>query len=208
MTTVQIHRTVKSVFEDLSVTITVVNILSVFFLLRYFPLPVSPDTIRWLFVAQADPSPAWIFAVLLHENIFHLVANLGQFLYFGIVPERRLSTTEYLGFLGVTGVLTILFQVVQYLFRGVKGGIAGASGASMAVMGFTVAYIGLYYFGQVDDPGIYTSRFAIFAFGLVWAVVQIISDFYPGWTLAADASGITHLSGLLLGAGYAYLQTR
>lgn len=205
---VEMPQTLKSVIEDLSITIWVVLLLSSFFLLRYFPLPVSSDTLGWLFVAQSNPSPAWILAILLHENIFHLVGNVGQFLYFGIVPERRLSTIEYVGFLVVTGVITTLLQVVQYLFRGVEGGMAGASGASMSVMGFTVAYIGLYYFGQVDDPEIYSSRFAIFAFGIGWAIIQTISDFYPGWTLAADASGIAHLSGFLLGTVFAYLKIR
>ena len=197
----------KSVISDLSTTVNIALFLTAFFLLRYIPLPTSSETLAWLFVAQAEPSPAWVLAILLHENVYHLLANLGQLLYFGIVPERRLSTIEYLFFLFVTGILTVLVQVAQYNLNGVSGGIAGASGATMAVMGFTVANIGLYYLGHTDDAGVSNFRVTLFGVGAFWAITQTISDFYPGWTLAPGASGVAHLAGFLVGAGYAVLKT-
>lgn len=208
MRTAETRETAETLFADYSVTLSVVLFLFGFFLLRFVRLPVQSETLTWLFVATAEPSPAWVLAPLLHANLRHLTANVGQLLFFGVVVERQLSVGEYLGFLVLTGVVTILLQVVQYLVQGVEGGIVGASGATMAVMGFSVAHVGLYYLGRVEKPPTYLARKGLFPAGLVWAVGQLISDFYPGWTLTADASGIAHLSGLLLGAGYAVLKAR
>ncbi|MFO7925421.1 rhomboid family intramembrane serine protease [Natronomonas sp.] len=206
-----IRQPIEEVYRDLTVSLNVVFLLTVVFALRFIPLPVSIETIAWLFVAQADPSPAWVLAPLLHQGIVHLTANIGQLLYFGIIPERKLQTREYIVFLAITGILSIMIEVVRYNIREIEGGMAGASGATMAVMGFAVASIGLYYLGYTENPGISDRgnlRISLFLFGLYWIIVQLFSDFYPGWTLSPSASGVAHLLGIILGAGYAVLKAR
>lgn len=105
-------------------------------------------------------------------------------------------------------MITINAQVVDYITSGELGGVAGASGATMAVMGFTVAHIASYYAGYTDDPKIKDLRLTLFGVGVGWAGVQLISDFYPGWSLTPSASGIAHLLGFLLGIGYADVKIR
>jgi membrane associated rhomboid family serine protease len=207
----KIRQTIEDTHEDLTISLNVVFLLTMVFALRFIPLPVSTETITWLFVAQADPSPAWVLAPLLHQGIFHLTANIGQLLYFGIIPERKLRTREYIGFLAITGILSIMVEVVRYNISGVEGGMAGASGATMAVMGFAVASIGLHCLGYIENPGISDRenlRISLFLFGLFWIIVQLFSDFYPGWTLSPSASGVAHLLGIILGAGYAVSKAR
>ena len=212
-----VRRAADRALSDLSLSLNVsVVVLALFVLLFFVPLPVSPETFEWLLTARADPSPGWLFAPLVHAGVFHLISNVGQLLYFGIVPERRLSTREYLGFLGATGVLTTLIQVVQYNVRGIEGGIVGASGATMAVMGFAVGHLGLSFAGRVDRTVVGSRRYRVMLFlmGCLWAAVQIPSDFIPGVSVGmgppgdATSSGVAHLSGFLLGVGYAVRNAR
>jgi membrane associated rhomboid family serine protease len=207
----QIRRTIEGVFDDLTITLNVVSVLAIFFFLRFFPLPVSSDTLIWLFLAQADPSPGWILAPLLHEGTTHFLANIGQLLYFGIVPEQNLRPREYVGFLVVTGVLSTLAVVAQYNFQGIEGGLAGASGATMAVMGFAVGSIGLFYLGRTDDPGVsaeWNLRIILFGMAIFLSIVRLTSDFYPGWSLTPHSSGVAHLTGFALGLGYSIVDSR
>lgn len=211
------RRAANRALSDLSVSWNVGLLLSALFISLYFGLiPISSATFEWLLTASAAPSPGWLFAPLVHAGVVHLIVNVGQLLYFGIVPERRLSTLEYLGFLGVTGILTTLTVVVRYTLRGIDGGFVGASGATMAVMGFAVGHLGLSFVGRVDGSAVTSRNFSVplFLMGCLWAVVQITADFTPGVTLGISApgdtmsSGVAHLSGFLLGVAYAVLNAR
>ena len=200
-----------SFINDIEVTISTAMILTVFFLPHFVPLPVNSESWTWLFVAKATPSPGWLFAPLLHAGIAHYVANVGQLLYFGVVPDRVLHRREYLGLLLIAGVVPVLIQVLIYNLQGIKGGLVGASGATMAIMGFTTAHLILYRFGWVANPGISNKsnlQITLLVVGVGWTVTQLFSDFYHGWTITPKASGATHLSGILLGIGYAIVRAR
>jgi membrane associated rhomboid family serine protease len=206
-------RQIREDLDGIDVSWRVALLLCAFFFSRFLPLPVDAETLTWLFVAKAEPSPAWVFAPLLHANVFHLVANVGQLLIFGILTENRLSTREYLIFLVITAVLPLLAQVAQYNLQDIRGGVAGASGATTAVMGFAVGYLSLYYAGQVQDPVISAGdlRNDVFFAGCIMITGQLIIDFSSIPTIplptsdGVSSSGTAHLSGLLLGVGYALL---
>lgn len=134
----------------------------------------------------------------------------GLLIMFGATIERQLSTRQYLAFLLTTGILTTLAQVVEYNLNNVTGSMVGASGASFAVTAFTL--VTLYRTSPSDYTLKHTStinfRPGTFLAALTLIVGQLINDWTPYLSIAPKASGIGHLTGMLLGALTAILTAK
>lgn len=199
----QLRRTIKIWWRDTTTTRGVCYFLIAWYLITwYLPLNVTESKVEYWLLATADPSPGWILAAFSHAGLAHLLTNTGLLIMFGATIERQLSSRQYLVFLLATGVFTTLAQVLEYNLNNVTGAIVGASGASFAVTAFTL--VTLYR----TNPSAYTLeqtstinyRPGKFLAALVLIVGQLINDWTPYLSIVPKASGVGHLTGILLGA--------
>ncbi|GAB7012334.1 rhomboid family intramembrane serine protease [Halolamina salina] len=154
------------------------------------------------FVARASPSPGWLLAVLSHADLNHLTANLLFLVIWGTIAEHALGARRYAGFLAATGVAGILAQVAQYVVAGVTGGIVGASGAAQATTAFAAVALARGR-GPVESPAL---RRGLVSGAAVVVTLQLLNDFVGASAIAPESSGVAHLTGMLLGAGYALVE--
>lgn len=196
--------------RDSVVTQAVILFLALwFFTTWYVPLGIGEPTIKYWLIATANPSPGWFLASLSHANPAHFLGNLGQLLLFGAIVERRLNTRQYLGLLVISGTAATLVQVAEYNVTGIEGGMIGASGATFAVVSFAVVSL---FVHSGDNPLLADSpadiRPGLVLAGIVILGGQLINDFTPYLSLSVKASGVAHLTGIILGAGYAHYLSR
>ena len=201
--TQQLQHTLKTWYEDTPTTRRVCYFLILWSFLTWFlPLDVTESTAEYWFIATANPSPGWVLGAFSHVGLEHLLTNIGLLIIFGAIPERRLSTRQFLTFLIAAGLLTTLVQVLEYILNGVTGGMVGASGASYAVVSFTLTT--LYLTNTSDSKLNHTSRISfrpgVSAAALIIILGQLINDFTPFLSIAPKASGVGHLTGMILGA--------
>lgn len=204
------HNRIQRWLRDSAVTQAVILLLALwFFTTWYVPLGIEESTIKYWLIATANPSPGWLLASLSHASLVHFLGNLGQLLMFGAIVERRLTTRQYLGLLAISGTAATLVQVVKYNLTGIEGGMIGASGATFAVVSFAVVSLLTH---SDDNPLLVDSladiRPGLFLAGIVMLGGQLINDFTPYLSLSAKASGVAHLTGIILGAGYAHYLSR
>jgi membrane associated rhomboid family serine protease len=175
----------------------------------YVPLGIDESTAAYWFIARANPSPGWILAMLSHVGPTHFFANIGQLLLFGRIVERRLSTRRYLVFLFTAGLTTTLVQVLEYNLNGITGGMVGASGATLSVVTFAlVALLKTPDGSPLAATSSTEPRLGLVLAALIVLVGQLLNDFTPYLSFSRRASGVAHLSGMLLGAIVALLSTR
>jgi membrane associated rhomboid family serine protease len=156
------------------------------------------------FVARASPSPGWLLAELSHAGLNHLAANLLFLVIWGTIAEHALGARRYAGFLAATGVAGILAQVAQYLATGVSGGIVGASGAAQAATAFAAVALARGR-GPFETRAL---RRGLVSGAVAIVALQLLNDFVGASTVVPESSGVAHLTGMLLGAGYALVGTR
>jgi len=195
---------------DTIITRTVFAFLLIWYvIIWYVPLGIDESTASYWFIARANPSPGWILAMLSHVSISHFLANSGQLLLFGSIVERRLNTQQYLTFLFTAGLITTLVQVLEYNINGITGGMVGASGATFSVVTFALVAL---LKSSNGSPLTATSptdlRPGLILAALTILIGQLLNDFIPYLSFSQQASGVAHLSGMILGATIALLYTR
>jgi len=156
------------------------------------------------FVARASPSPGWLLAVLSHADLNHLAANLLFLVIWGTIAEHALGARRYAVFLAGTGVAGILTQVAQYVLAGVSGGIVGASAAAQATTAFAAVALARGR-GPFETSAL---RRGVISGAVAIVALQLLNDFVGASTVGPESSGVAHLTGMLLGAGYALVETR
>ncbi|WP_053948747.1 rhomboid family intramembrane serine protease [Halolamina sediminis] len=154
------------------------------------------------FVARASPSPGWLLAVLSHADLNHLAANLLFLVIWGTIAEHALGARRYAAFLAATGVAGILAQVAQYVLTGVSGGIVGASGAAQATAAFAAVALARGR-GPFETPAV---RRGLISGAVAIVALQLLNDFVGASTVVPESSGVAHVTGMLLGAGYALVE--
>ena len=193
---------------DTVVTRTVFAFLLAWYVLSwYVPLGIDGSTATYWFIARATPSPGWILAMFSHVGLTHLLANTGQLLLFGGIVERRLTTQQYLTVLLTAGLSTTFVQVVEYNINGITGGMVGASGATFSVVTFGLVALLKSSNGNPLTTASATDLGLVFA-ALTILIGQLLNDFTPYLSFSQQASGVAHLSGMILGATVALLDTR
>ncbi|MDL0131243.1 rhomboid family intramembrane serine protease [Halobacterium salinarum] len=207
----QLRHTIRTWWYDTTTTRSVCYFLIAWHLIIWLlPLDVTESTVEYWLLATANPSPGWMLAAFSHAGLAHLLTNTGLLIMFGATIERQLSTRQYLVFLLATGILTTLAQVLEYNLHNVMGAMVGASGASFAVTAFTL--VTLYRTSPSDYTLEHTStinyRPGKSLAALVLIVGQLINDWTPYLSIAPKASGIGHLTGILLGALTAILTAK
>jgi membrane associated rhomboid family serine protease len=196
----QVRGQINIWIADTKVTRLVSAWLLVWYLItHYVPLGIDESTTTYLFFATANPSPGWILAMFSHAGIVHLLGNIGLLLLFGIIVERRIETRQYLTFLFTTGLITTLFQVLEYNINGITGGMVGASGATFSVVTFALVAL-------LRSPTD-THRDLIIA-AIIILIGQLLNDFTSYLSVSQKASGVVHLSGMIIGATFALYHTR
>ncbi|WP_435118379.1 rhomboid family intramembrane serine protease [Halolamina sp. C58] len=155
------------------------------------------------FVARASPSPGWVLAVLSHADLNHLAANLLFLVIWGTIAEHALGARRYAAFLAGTGVAGILAQVAEYVLTGVSGGVVGASGAAQATAAFAAVALARGR-GPVETPAL---RRGLVSGAVAIVAIQLLNDFAGTSTVVPESSGVAHLTGMVLGAGYALVET-
>lgn len=155
------------------------------------------------FVARASPSPGWLLAVLSHADLNHLAANLLFLVIWGTIAEHVLGARRHAAFLAATGVAGILTQVAQYVHTGVSGGIVGASGAAQATTAFAAVALARGR-GPFGTPAL---RRGLVSGAVAIVALQLLNDFFGASTVVPESSGVAHLTGIVLGAGYALVET-
>jgi membrane associated rhomboid family serine protease len=205
----QVQDQINTWFADTKITRTVFAFLFIWYvIIWYVPLGFDESTTTYWFIATANPSPGWILAMLSHVSITHFLANAGQLLLFGSIVERRLNTQQYLTFLFTVGLITTLFQVIEYNIKGITGGMVGASGATFSIV--TFALIALLEPLNGSPPTVTSPtdhRPGLILAALIILIGQLLNDFTPYLSFSQRASGIAHLSGMILGATVALLYT-
>lgn len=205
----QVRGQIDTWLANTIITRTVFAFLLIWYVISwYVPLGIDESTASYWFIAKANPSPGWILAMLSHVSITHLLANTGQLLFFGSIVERRLNTQQYVTLLFTVGLITTLVQVLEYNLNGVTGGMIGASGATFSVV--TFALIALLNSSN-GSPLTATSSTDLRP-GLILAAItiligQLLNDFTPYLSFSQQASGVAHLSGMILGATVALFYT-
>lgn len=191
--------------RDTVITQAVSLFLILWFVVTWFvPLGLDEATLKYWLIATANPSPGWFLASFSHASIKHFLGNLAQLLVFGVIVERQLNTRQYLAFLAITGTTATLVQVVEYNLTGIEGGMIGASGATFAVASFALVTL----LTQSEHHPLHSDSPTDLRPGLIFGGIvivggQLLNDFTPYLSYSAKASGIAHLTGILLGAGYA-----
>jgi membrane associated rhomboid family serine protease len=206
----QVRDQIDTWLADTVITRTVFAFLLIWYVISwYVPLGIDESTATYWFIARANPSPGWILAMLSHVSLTHFLANTGQLLFFGSIVERRLNTQQYLTFLFTVGLITTLVQVLEYNINGITGGMVGASGATFSAV--TFALIALLKSSN-GNPLTATSstdlRPGLVLAALTILIGQLLNDFTPYLSFSQQASGVAHLSGMILGATVALLYTR
>ena len=124
----------------------------------------------------------FITAIFLHGSISHLMGNLIALLFFGIILEKTVGSTKFLGIYLVSGILANLIAINFY------SSSLGASGAIMGIIGALT---------------ILRPTMMVWAFGLimpmalaavVWVIVDAVGIFIP-----SNIGHIAHLSGIVFG---------
>lgn len=194
---------------DTVVTRTIFAFLFIWYIVSWsVPLGIDGSTATYWFIARANPSPGWIFAMFSHVSLNHFLANTGQLLLFGAIVERRLTSKQYLTFLFTAGLLTTLVQVLEYNINGITGGMVGASGATFAVVTFALVTL---LKSSNGNPLATTSptdlRPGLILAALIILIGQFLNDFTTYLSFSQQASGVGHLTGMILGATVAILYT-
>ena len=140
--------------------------------------------------------------MLSHADLNHLAANLLFLVIWGTIAEHALGARRYAGFLAATGVAGILAQVAQYVLAGVSGGIVGASGAAQATAAFAAVALARGR-GPFETPAL---RRGVVSGAVAIVALQLLNDFVGASTVVPESSGVAHLTGMLLGAGYALVR--
>jgi len=194
---------------DTIVTRTVFAILFIWYIISWYaPLGIDESTATYWFLARANPSPGWILAMFSHVSFDHFLANTGQLFLFGAIVERRLTTKQYLTFLFTTGLLTTLVQVLEYNINGITGGMVGASGATFAVVTFALVTLLKTSNGNLFATTSSTDlRLGLILAALIILTGQLLNDFTTYLSFSQQASGVGHLTGMILGATVAILYT-
>ncbi len=126
----------------------------------------------------------WRFltAVFLHGNGAHLLSNLFALVFFGLILEKTVGSSKFLGIYLVSGILANAVAINFY------SSSLGASGAIMGIIGALA---------------IIRPLMTVWAFGMIlpmavaavfWVLIDAIGIFIP-----SNIGHIAHLSGIFFG---------
>jgi len=135
------------------VTSTFLALVSAWFILELWVLPVPRSWIQYWFAMQSSlpTSPGWVTSLITHTSIQHYVVNVILLMIFGRWVEQSLDWRSYVGFILVTGYGANVAQATAASSSGGEVAVAGASGVGYAAMTF----VPLVYFTIGDSrlPG-------------------------------------------------------
>lgn len=129
-----------------SATLIATVVLLVWYAVVQYPVSqfVSDPTYRmWFRTAAPRLEPAIVFAAISHSDAFHLLQNVSVLLIVCPYLETRVlsSRRELIGFLGVTGVLSVNAHALIWFYRtGELHQTLGVSGAVYAALACTAVH--------------------------------------------------------------------
>ena len=136
------HRKKKSVFGNLSVTLTLILINVVAFILFMILISLNITVLDYIALKPANILQGkylWTFitSMFMHGGLFHIFANMFSLLFIGSLVEKILGAKRYIYFYLIAGLLAGLFFVFSSLiFQADFNTFAvGASGAVFGLVG-------------------------------------------------------------------------
>ncbi|MBR0155198.1 MAG: rhomboid family intramembrane serine protease [Treponema sp.] len=180
-------------FFNATIIIAAINVF-VFFLTKLFPdlyfvLGLNP-------YAFINSKMYWqiLTCVFVHGSFRHLAFNMFGLVMFGINVERSVGSKEFLLYYLLCGILTSLFSVFFYIFKGQYYVLlVGASGAIFSILfAFAVIFptVRVFIFGLIPVPGP--------VLVLIYTIVELTSQYFGFDT------GVAHVTHLL-GFAFAWL---
>ncbi len=168
-------------------------------ILVFFMTTVSPR-LAWYFALQplmiTRNLAIWQFVTYMftHAGFTHILFNMLGLFFFGTAVERRMGSSEFLLFYGISGVGAGLFSFLVYILSGSYNVILlGASGAVYAVL---LAYATYFPQSRIYLFGLFPIRAPVLVIG--YAAIEVFSQ------LTSFRSGVAHLTHLA-GFGFAFL---
>lgn len=179
------------------VTLGVVSLLLAVFALELAVWwAYGPASWGYLFLADLDPSPAWLLAPFAHRSIEHLLTTASVVVVYGALVEATYPAGTVLAFYLAAGYASTAAQLGEYVGGAPSLGTLGASGAALALVALFSTTI---LVRRLRATPVTPVEVLFAASGIVIIGLLLANDFLPGVRFAAGTAPYGHLGGVLAG---------